>query len=218
MAQIAEDLLLLLLDNASARPVLETRRRQRVLAAATLLDLAHCRRVSVSESGTHLMLRCGIGPDDPASRPAIELLARRPMTAADAISRLRRRTEPHLLGHLVQIGAIHQIQLRGKGFRGQPGWLTNDRGRPTATRAALLAVLFDDRPPAPTTAALISLLYSVDGLCTLLSLDQRGRRWVDDRAGEIASGSWVNDFITETATVNLAVTAAAVCAALLARR
>ncbi len=41
MAQIAEDLFLLLLDNASAQPGLDRARRDRVLAAAVLLDLAH---------------------------------------------------------------------------------------------------------------------------------------------------------------------------------
>ncbi|MDT5302089.1 MAG: hypothetical protein QOG79_5331, partial [Mycobacterium sp.] len=41
MAQIAEDLFLLLLDNASAQPALERDRRERLLAAAVLLDLAY---------------------------------------------------------------------------------------------------------------------------------------------------------------------------------
>ena len=40
MAQIAEDLFLLLLDNASAQPGLDRARRERVLSGAVLLDLA----------------------------------------------------------------------------------------------------------------------------------------------------------------------------------
>ena len=38
MAEIAEDLFLLLLDNASAQPGLDRTRRERVLTAAVLLD------------------------------------------------------------------------------------------------------------------------------------------------------------------------------------
>jgi len=41
MAQIAEELYLLLLDNASAQPALDRQRRERVVAAAVLLDLAY---------------------------------------------------------------------------------------------------------------------------------------------------------------------------------
>lgn len=45
MARIAEDLLLLLLDNAAAQPAIERTKLQRLLAAAVLLDLAHDCRV-----------------------------------------------------------------------------------------------------------------------------------------------------------------------------
>ncbi|HRD13521.1 MAG TPA: GPP34 family phosphoprotein, partial [Mycobacterium sp.] len=45
MARIAEDLLLLLLDNASAQPGLDRAKRKRLLAAAVLLDLAYACRV-----------------------------------------------------------------------------------------------------------------------------------------------------------------------------
>lgn len=44
MARIAEDLLLLLLDNAAAQPAIERGTLQRLMAAAVLLDLAYeCR-------------------------------------------------------------------------------------------------------------------------------------------------------------------------------
>jgi len=45
MARIAEDLLLLLLDKASARPEMDRARHERVLTAAALLDLAHACRI-----------------------------------------------------------------------------------------------------------------------------------------------------------------------------
>ena len=51
MAQIAEDLLLLLLDNKSAQPALERERCDRVLAGAALIDLAYACRVRPSVSG-----------------------------------------------------------------------------------------------------------------------------------------------------------------------
>ena len=51
MAQIAEDLLLLLLDNAASRPALDRDRREKVLGAAVLLDLAWACRIRPSVAG-----------------------------------------------------------------------------------------------------------------------------------------------------------------------
>ena len=81
-------------------------------------------------------------------------------------------------------------------------------------RAALLSALFDRQPPTPSTAAIVSLLHAVDGFGALLSLSDRGWRWVHMRAGEIASGSWVNESETGLPEVNLAVTASAMRSAL----
>ena len=63
------------------------------------------------------------------------------------------------------------------------------------------------QPPTPPTAAIISLLHAVDGLGALLSLNDRGWRWVHMRASEIASGSWVDEYETALPEMNLAVTA-----------
>ena len=45
-------------------------------------------------------------------------------------------------------------------------------------RSALLSALFDGKPPTPSTAAIVSLLHAADGLGALLSLNDRGWRWV----------------------------------------
>ena len=88
-----------------------------------------------------------------------------------------------------------------------------DRSRVDQARSALLGALFDLRRPAPTTAAIISLLHAVDGLGALLSLNERGWQWVDSRAAEIAAGCWV-DAAGGLPQVNLAVTVSAVKPAL----
>lgn len=48
----------------------------------------------------------------------------------------------------------------------------------------------------------------------MFSLNDRGWQWVRNRAGEIASSSWVNESEPELAEVNLAVTTAAIRQAL----
>lgn len=218
MAQIAEDLLLLLLDNASNRPALDRDRREKVLAAAVLLDLAFaCRiRPAVDDepvpAGRLLLLA---GPDlaDPILDPALRRLQRHPLKPRAAVAKVRRGVEAALLGQLEQGGFIRPIQLHGN--KSPQVWTMPDRSRVDRARSALLGALFDLRTPAPTTAAIISLLHAADGLGALLSLNERGWQWVDSRAADIAAGCWVDESAAAgLPQVNLAVTASAVKPAL----
>jgi Golgi phosphoprotein 3 GPP34 len=215
MACIAEELLLLLLDNASAQPGLSRARCERVLSAAVLLDLAHACRIRPAmdsepvEAGRLVVLR-GPDPDDPVLAPVLGLLARRPISPAAAITKLRRDTPAAVLWQLERTGQIQQVRLQSKRFRHHRAWPLIDRTRVTRARAAMMSALFDHSTPDPTTATIISLLYTVDGLGAVLSLNERGWEWVLSRAGDIASGSWVSESEPELAEVNLAVTTAAV--------
>ncbi|MFI5510572.1 GPP34 family phosphoprotein [Mycobacterium sp. NPDC051804] len=219
MAQIAEDLLLLLLDNASAQPGLEQHRRERVLAAAVLLDLAYACRVRPSMAADEvepgrLVALSAPGMMDPISESAFQMLQRRPMRSVTAVKKLSKRTENDLTHQLEQSGEIRRIRLQSNRFTHPYAWPLTNRGRVGQARSALLAALFDRRPPTPATAAITTLLHAVDGLGALLSLNDRGWRWVHARAGEIASGSWVDEYPTSMREVNLAVTASALRPAL----
>jgi Golgi phosphoprotein 3 (GPP34) len=218
MARIAEDLALLLLDNASAQPALDRARHGRVMSAAVLLDLAHACRIRPAvdsepvEAG-RLVVLSGPDPADPVVAPALNLLLRRPVSPAVAIAKLRRGTPGNVLWQLERSGHIQQVRLQARGFRGRRrpwAWPLVDRSRVTQIRAAMMSALFDGNRPDPATATVISLLYTVDGLGAVLSLNDRGWEWVLARAGDIASGSWVRETEPELAEVNLAVTTAAI--------
>jgi Golgi phosphoprotein 3 (GPP34) len=219
MARIVEDLLLLLLDNASAQPELDRSHCDRVLAAAALLDLAHACRIRPAvdsepvEAGL-LVVLSGPEVDDPVLAPVLQLLRRRPLSPAAAIAKLRRETPPAVFSELERSGQVKQIKLRVKGFKRPSAWPLTDRSRAAEVRAALTAALFDQHCPDPSTATIISLLHAVNGLSAIFSLDRRGWDWVRDRAGEIASGSWVSESEPNIAEVNLAVTTAALREAL----
>jgi hypothetical protein len=219
MAQIAEDLFLLLLDNASAQPSLDRARRERVLSGAVLLDLAYACRIRPAMAGERvepgrLMALAAPGPMDPVVAPAFQLLQRRPLRPATAVKRLSKYTEANLASYLEQTGQIRRVRLNSKRFSHPYAWPLTNRERVGHARSAMLAALFDRRPPAPPTAAIISMLHAVDGLGALLSLNDRGWRWVHGRAGEIASGSWVDEYPSALPEVNLAITASAVRGAL----
>jgi hypothetical protein len=215
MAKIAEDLLLLLLDNASGHPALDRARCERVLAAAVLLDLAHACRIRPAVDGEpvqagRLLVLTGPLPRDPVVAPALQLLLRRPLSPAAAIAKLRRDTFAALLSQLERTGQVHRVRLYANGSKPVDGWQLTDRRRVSHVRAAMTAALFDQQRPDPATATIISLLHAVNGLGAIFSLDHRGWEWVLDRAGDIASGSWVNESEPDLPEVNLAVTTAAI--------
>lgn len=219
MAQIAEDLFLLLLDNASAQPALDRHRRERMLAAAVLLDLAYACRIrpavpgDQAEAGRLVALAAG-GPADPVTEPAFQLLRIRPLRPDEAVAKLRKETQEGLTLHLERLGQVRRVRVPAKRFSRTYALPLTDRERVSQARTKLLSALFDRRPPTPSTAGIISLLHAADGLGALLSLNDRGWRWVHTRASEIASGSWVNEYPTGLPEMNLAVTASAMRSAL----
>jgi hypothetical protein len=228
MARIAEDLGLLLLDNASAQPALDRTRHGRVLSAAVLLDLAYACRIRPAvdneavEAGRLVAL---VGPEstDPVVAPALQMLRRRPMSPAAAIAKLRRQTTGVVSSQLEHDGQIHRVRLQGNTFSGFTGfrrvyaWPLLDRTRVDEIRAMLMSVLLDHGSPDPAMAALIALLHTVDGLSAVLSLNERAWEWALGRAGDIASGTWVREHEPGLAEVNLAVTIAAIRPALTPR-
>jgi Golgi phosphoprotein 3 GPP34 len=222
MARIAEDLALLLLDNASAQPALDRARHERVLSAAVLLDLAYACRIRPAvdyepvQAG-QLVALIGPQPTDPVLTPALQMLLRRPMSPAAAIAKLRRQTTGVVLAELQAGGHIHRVRLQGNTFKRVYAWPLVDRTRVDEIRTTLMSVLLEHSRPDPAMAALIALLHSVDGLRAVLSLNERAWEWALHRAGDIASGSWLHESEPELAEVNLAVTAAVIRQALAAR-
>jgi Golgi phosphoprotein 3 (GPP34) len=222
MARIAEDLCLLLLDNASAQPALDRTRHGRVLSAAVLLDLAYACRIRPAvdnepvEAG-RLVALIGPEPTDPVVAPALQMLRRRPMSPAAAIAKLRRQTTGVVSSQLEDDGHIHRVRLQSNSFRGFKrvyAWPLLERSRVDEIRATLVSVLLDHGCPDPAMATLITLLHTVDGLGAVLSLNERAWEWALSRAGDIASGTWVREHEPDLAEVNLAVTTAAIRPAL----
>lgn len=214
MARIAEDLLLLLLDNPDAQPAADRATLGRVLAAALILDLAHDCRVRPAQPNEpvpagELIALAGPVPLDPAVRPALAMFEQGPLSARAAITRLRKRSEDDVLDQLLRTGELHQIQLSSHRLRRNTySWPLHDRVRVDQIRAAAFAALFERRRPGPVTAAVIGLLYRVGGLAQALHLDNEAAQRAVQSAELIAEGRWADGSRTEE--VNLALTAAVV--------
>lgn len=214
MARIAEDLLLLLLDNPEAQPQLDRARLGRVLAGALILDLAYdCRvRPALPEDTVpagRLFALEGPVPRDPAVRPTLQLLQQQPLTAAAAVAKVRKHAADDVLDQLLRTGQIHQVGLGEHRLRrNHYQWPVKNRARVAVARSELLAALFEGRRPQPGLAAVIGLLYATDGLGQLLNLNSDGVAAVTLRANEITGGDWVE--ASDTADVNLNLTASEV--------
>ncbi|WP_313673141.1 GPP34 family phosphoprotein [Mycolicibacterium sp.] len=218
MARIAEDLMLLLLDNPQAQPQLDRSRLGRVLAGGLILDLAYdCRvRPAWAEDAVtpgHLIALEGPMPMDPAVRPALQLLQQRSLTPAAAVAKIGKQAEDDVLDQLLRTGQIHQIGLTEHKFRrNHYRWPVKNRTRLSVTRSELLGALFERRSATPVTAAVIGLLHAVGGFSAVLGLNDAGVEEAGLRAAEIGYGEWVDR--SDTAQVNLELTAAAVLPAL----
>ncbi len=171
MARIAEDLLLLLLDNTSARSRLDRTRLGRVLAAALVLDLAfQCRvRPAMPEDPVapgELVALAGPMPLDPAVRPALAELTHGPITPAAAIAKIRRHAEDDVLDQLLRTGQIHQVGLTAHRLRRNTyAWPVKNRDRVNSLRGAVSAALSGStaptRLPRPSSACSTGSVTSV---------------------------------------------------------
>jgi Golgi phosphoprotein 3 (GPP34) len=218
MAQIAEDLLLLLLDNSSAQPGLDRARLRQVLSGAVLLDLAYGCHIRPTGPGDNvpdgqLIALASAAPVDAVSLPALQLLHQRPLPVMATLSKLGRGTESGLVAALEQSGQLRR-EVSGPLWRRTCAMPLINVERAGRARAALMSTMFDRQPPTPATAGIITLLHAIDGLGALLSVNDRGWRWVHVRAAEIAGGGWARESATGPAELNLAVTASALRSAL----
>jgi hypothetical protein len=136
-------------------------------------------------------------------------LTQGPITPAAALAKIRKHAEDDVLDQLLRTGQIHQVGLSAHRLRRNTyAWPVKDRIRVDAVRYAVQAALSGQRRPDAVTAALISLLHRIGGLAAVLDVNDDGLR----RAGEITVGPWGTG--SNTAEVNLTLTAAAVLPAL----
>lgn len=218
MARIAEDLLLLLLDNPDGQPALDRPALSRALAAALILDLAYDCRVRPAQAEDpaapgELIALTGPLPLDPTVRPALAMFEQGPLPARSAIIRLRKRAEDDVLDQLLRTGELHQIQLSSHRLRRNTySWPLHDRVRVDQIRAAAFATLFERRRPDAVTAAVVALLYRVGGLAQALHLDDHAAQRAVQSAELIADGRWADG--SRIDEVNLALTATVVLPAL----
>jgi hypothetical protein len=138
-------------------------------------------------------------------------VAEKSRTAEDLVGRLGKKRRDVLLHRLRQRGILEEKEHRTLGLIPQKRWPTVDSAHETAVRRALGDALLRGVRPDQRTAALVSLLSSLDLAHKVVDREGLPAREVKKRAKEIAEGDWSAKAVGDAvAAAQAAVTAAVI--------
>jgi Golgi phosphoprotein 3 (GPP34) len=222
MSLIAEDLLLLMLDDRKGT-VVGTSHLQTALGGAVLIELATTGAVTVEEKtsmwkSAKVRANPEVALDDDLLRRAAGVVAEKERSAQDLVGRLGKGLKDDLTGRLEQRGILERREQKVLGLFPRTRWPAADSSHEDAVRRDLAAALVQGVQPEQRTACLIALLSAIDRAHKVVDRDGLPAGQVRKRAKEIANGEWaakaVKDAIAaSTAAVTAAVTAATTGAA-----
>ncbi|MFD7021093.1 GPP34 family phosphoprotein [Promicromonospora sukumoe] len=193
---LAEEYLLLALDDASGRPLLSTQHLQFALAGASVAQLTLDGALDVSDGADggqqgRFRVTGRATPSDPVQREILALLdGRRPKEAIRKVGQggFARTLRDALQQGLAARGVLREEQVKVLGLFPSTTWPAHDPAPEAAVRERVLAALTGDAAPDERTAALVSLLLATD-LTRKIYPDQ-DRRELKRRAKAIAESEW----------------------------
>lgn len=215
MTLIAEDLLLLLLDDDSGKPLADSTKLPRVLAGALVVELAMTGSLRITGPDEQIkkdhVVVAGSTPGDDLLRRVFDLVASasRPMKPQKVIEKSQKNLAKELAARLVAQGFVTEKKDKVLGLFPTTTWPAQDTSREKVLRDALRSALVDGTTPSPHTAALISLISAVD--LTHKVIEDADKKLLKRRAKEIAEGEWAGAAVRKAVSdVNAAVMAAVI--------
>jgi hypothetical protein len=212
---IAEDVLLLLVDDRTGRFIVDSTRLDNVLAGAVLVELVTIERVGFGSEGGFLKRgRMVVLDPTPSGDPVLDralatVAASRPAKPEQLIAKLRKRLRTTLLERLSAAGELRRSSRKVMGILPRTTWQAVDSGRLKELRSRLQDVLVADATPDARTAVLVSLLAAVKAAPKIVSGDKKA---VQARAKDIAAGDWASaavkkaiDAVSDTIAILIAI-------------
>lgn len=218
MALIAEDLLLLLLDDDSGS-LTAAGQVQVALGGAVLAELALAEAVQVEEKTsvwrTAKVTASGPPPADPVLARAHALVVEKPRSAQDLVPRLGKGLRDELAARLVERGVLEERRDRALGIFPRTRWPALDSAHEQEVRRGIDATLLAGTDPDPRTGVLVALLSALRVVHRVVDHEGISGHEVRKRATRVAEGQWavkgVADAIAATnAAVMAAITAATI--------
>ena len=179
MTLLAEDLLLLLLDDEKGT-ISSTSYPQTVLGGALLLELALDGVVEVRKEGTWHQAKVhptGVPVrDEPLLVEALATIGEKPRTAQDLVNRLGKGLAGRLGDSLAGRGIVERREQKVLGLFPRTLWPTVDSAHEEEVRRRLSDVLVRGLTPDQRTAALVALLHAVGRADKVVTARGRARR------------------------------------------
>jgi hypothetical protein len=196
MTLIAEDLLLLLLDDETGR-LTQTTYLDQLLGGAALIELATRGMIEVRKDDPSRWARAKVHPVagvDPPEEPLLErklaLVAEKERTAQDLVGRLGKGMRQELLEDLAERGVVRRDHERVFGLFSVDRWPAVDSAHEARVRELLSSALLHGTTPDQRSAALISLLAAVDHAHKVIETHGVPAKEIRKRAKQIAEGEW----------------------------
>lgn len=213
MTLIAEDVFLLLVDDVSGKPIVDSTKFPRVLAGAVVLELAMGGSVRITMKGEPVkhgrLVITGPPPADPLLARAHALVAAQDgrWKPQKAIEKLQKDLNKEIGLRLAHQGLVTEEHNKILGLFPTTTWPARDVTRKNWARQWIGSAVVDGTSPTPEISALISLVSAIDAVPKVLpGVD---KKLAKTRAKQIAEGEWASAAVRKAVQdVNAAVTAA----------
>lgn len=217
MTLIAEDLLLVLLDDETGRSPsgldLTT-----VLGGALLVELALVGAVEVEDrtsfwNAAKVRVVPGVAVDDQLLADTLTVVGAKERTAQDLVGRLGKGLRDRLTERLAQAGILQRRDTKILGLFPSATWPAVDRRRGQALQRDLVSALVEGNEPDSRTGSLIALLVAVDQAHKVVPHEGLSAREVKARGKTVAEGQWAAKAVKKAIDAATAATIAAATAA-----
>ena len=218
---LAEDLLLLVTDDASGRLSVPGVQADAGLGGANLVELTLLGKVDVAgeqDPGKpgRIIVRDPSPPGDEVLDAALQTLSARQGSKPSAVIRpLGKNLRPALYQRLAASGVLRAGHGRALGIFPTRSWPAQDPSHEAEVRQHVTQALVQPGEPDERTAALIALLHALK--CEHKVVDPRpyqlSRRQLRARAAEVAQGNWASEAVRKAIDEMIAAVAAASAAA-----
>lgn len=200
---LAEDLLLLVTDDASGRLSAPAERVDAGLGGANLVELALRNKVDLTgeqDPGKRgRIIVCDLSPaGDAVLDAALQILiARQGRKPSEVIGPLSKNLRRALYQRLADRGVVRAERGKILGVLPIRRWPAEDASEEAEARRLMAQALVQQVVPDTRTAALIALVHAVGRVDKILDARQHGlsKRELRARAKEIAEGNWASEAV-----------------------
>lgn len=195
---IAEDLLLLLLDDESGRvPMGLSEKVAPALGGAVLAELAVLGAVTVDERTSRWrapkVRPTGSAPEDRVLADALVVVGEKERAAQDLVKRLGKDLVATLGARLADRGVLERHETRMFGMLPRTRWPVADTSHERQLRQTLDSVLVRGATPDVRTGALVAVLAAIGRAHKVV--DGMSGREVKKRAKEVAEAGWAAEAV-----------------------